>query len=181
MPHTYLTNLKSILGRKSEKYQAGMQQNLCNPSKTGVACTIPKSSRFSTFDRTGPGPGEYTVDSGRSMSRLLSARYRSSNKFTGKSKLRLKETFVNTLEHSTFGHPHKYSKNLWFEEFDRSFMNKEGPGPSYYQPNESAQSIHKNGPKHKFSTTSRFMLIKDKSRSFKRKSASKWFLIQFSH
>lgn len=80
-------------------------------------------------------------------------------------------------EHSTFGHTYDAGKNIYFEEYDKSFLNKEGPGPAHYNPNESAQSIHQNAPKHRFSTSSRWMLIKDtQSTSPKR---SKLFFIIF--
>ena len=50
---------------------------------------------------------------------------------------------------------------MYFEEYEKAFLNKEGPGPAHYVPNDSVQSIHQNAPKHRFSTSSRWMLIKD--------------------
>lgn len=89
VPHSYLTNLKEILGRKggerlnssARKFindrssielhtrsrkalifgEKNTQQTLSNPQHLGPAVSIPKSTRFSTFDRTGPGPGDYNL------------------------------------------------------------------------------------------------------------------------
>lgn len=68
----------------------------------------------------------------------------------------------NTIQgYSTFGQTFDTGKKLYFEEYDKAFLNKEGPGPAAYHANDSVQSIHQNAPKHRFSTSNRWMLIKD--------------------
>ena len=61
IPHSYLTNLKEILGRKGLKNYDFIQQTLTNPNNYGPAVSIPKSARFSIFNKTGPGPGDYNI------------------------------------------------------------------------------------------------------------------------
>ena len=69
VPHSYLTNLKEILGKKGYENKFSLQQTLSNPTKLGPATSIPKSSRFKTFRNTGPGPGEYNLRKFQSTSR----------------------------------------------------------------------------------------------------------------
>lgn len=89
--------------------------------------------------------------------------------------MKLRDSFMQSLNNrSTFGHPHKCGKKVWFEEYDKAFLNKEGPGPAHYNPNDSVQSVYLNQPQHKFSTSSRWMLIKEEgSKSSRRSSKSK--------
>lgn len=74
MPHSYLSNLKEILGRKSQRPHIELQQTLTNPIHLGIASSIPKSTRFSTFESTGPGPGDYNLISTTKSIKLFSSK-----------------------------------------------------------------------------------------------------------
>lgn len=74
MPHSYLSNLKEILGRKSQRPNIELQQTLTNPANLGIASSIPKSTRFSTFESTGPGPGDYNLVSTTKSTKLFSSK-----------------------------------------------------------------------------------------------------------
>jgi hypothetical protein len=71
VPHSYLTNLKAVLGSKGRNYDESKIQVLTNPTKIGIALTIPKSSRFSQFKSTGPGPADYNISSNTSHNSLF--------------------------------------------------------------------------------------------------------------
>lgn len=71
IPHSYLSNLKEILGRKGLKNYEHLQQTLTNPGAFGPAMSIPKSARFSIFNKTGPGPGDYNIREGDDFSTLI--------------------------------------------------------------------------------------------------------------
>ena len=68
-----------------------------------------------------------------------------------------------SFQHSTFGHGHKTRKKVYFEEYEKDLGNKVGPGPAYYKPDSSVQSLYSKAPKYKFSQSSRWMTIKDNS------------------
>lgn len=74
VPHSYLTNLKDVLGRKGQRSSVFIPQTLTNPSNIGVAISIPKSSRFNNFLNTGPGPGDYNIAVNKSYSTLIFAK-----------------------------------------------------------------------------------------------------------
>jgi hypothetical protein len=73
IPHAYLTNLKEILGRKGLKNYEHLQQTLTNPSSYGPAMSIPKSARFSIFNKTGPGPGDYNIRENDELSTMTAS------------------------------------------------------------------------------------------------------------
>lgn len=72
VPHSYLSNLKAVLGSKSRRESEVKQQVLSNPCNIGPAISIPKSSRFSNFKITGPGPGDYNISTKSSYNNLYS-------------------------------------------------------------------------------------------------------------
>ena len=74
VPHSYLSNLKEILGRKSQRPNIELQQTLTNPANLGIASSIPKSTRFSTFESTGPGPADYNLVSTTKSTKLFSSK-----------------------------------------------------------------------------------------------------------
>lgn len=86
IPHAYLTNLKEILGRKGLKNYEHLQQTLTNPSSYGPAMSIPKSARFSIFNKTGPGPGDYNIRENEDFSTLTISP--SKSKFKGSKSIR---------------------------------------------------------------------------------------------
>ena len=69
--------------------------------------------------------------------------------------------------HSTFGHPHHMSKKLWFEEYDKIFLNKESPGPAQYEPKVDLKSTYSNSIQHSFGKTPRNILIQENRRKSK--------------
>lgn len=79
---------------------------------------------------------------------------------------KIKNSRLNLRNGSTFGHPH--DKHRYFDEYDKYFLNKEGPGPAKYTPNEFQKSEHVNTPKYKFTTAARFNPSKGKYPFFRR-------------
>lgn len=156
IPHSYLSNLKQVLGSNSSLSKQQKQQTISNPRHTaGIATTIPKSGRFNEWDMSGPGPGDYNISSSKSYSKLRShtARVKSAHP---SRRLKAKDSLRSMNNTSTFGHGYKYSKKRYFEEYDKAFLNREGPGPAQYTPGLTSQSIHGNAPKFTFSTATRW-------------------------
>ena len=159
VPHSYLSNLKEILGAKSISDREFKQQTLTNPHNLGVASTIPKSLRFNTFRNTGPGPADYNIKPGikNNNFNLGSFMIKVKSKSTKRRKYKTRNSIKSESKNvSTFGHPYKCGNKIWFEEYDKAFLNKEGPGPARYKPNHLNQSMHMQAPQYKFSRAERW-------------------------
>ena len=109
-----------------------------------------------------PGPGGYNLQEQGSLTL-------SNSKQSLNHSMSIKDSKI-------FGSTYDKYKNVYYSELSKDFQNREGPGPAEYTPKETTQSIYKNQAKHKFATSSRWMLIKDSaSKSPNKTNRSEYF------